>query len=144
VPIADDSWPIVRRNGVEVAQRDPAMLVVQPTRAIRDVAATLARYGEHVEKDDWLILGSLIPPFPVHAGDTIDAEFGPLGRLSLTLRKRPLGCARAAGCRGRPRGAYAARYPTYGQGSERLRAASKPRGRPWQPAARARSERSFD
>jgi 2-oxo-hept-3-ene-1,7-dioate hydratase len=85
VPIAEDSWPVVRRNGTEVARRDPAMLVLQPTRALRDVAARLARYGEQLEKDDWLILGTLIPPFPVHAGDEIEGDFGPLGRVSLTI-----------------------------------------------------------
>jgi 2-oxo-hept-3-ene-1,7-dioate hydratase len=85
VPIAEDSWPVVQRNGSEVARRDPAMLVVQPTRAVRDIAATLARYGEQLEKDDWLILGSLIPPLPVHAGDVIEGDFGPLGRVSITI-----------------------------------------------------------
>ena len=85
VPIVEDSWPVVRKNGVEVARRDPAMLVVQPARAVRDIAATLARYGEQLEKDDWLILGSLIPPLPVHAGDEIEADFGPLGRVAVTI-----------------------------------------------------------
>jgi 2-keto-4-pentenoate hydratase len=85
VPVVEDAWPVVRRNGAEVARRDPAMLVLQPVRAVRDVAATLARHGERLEQDDWLILGSLIPPLAVHAGDEIDADFGPLGRIAVTI-----------------------------------------------------------
>jgi 2-keto-4-pentenoate hydratase len=85
VPIVEDVWPIVTRNGEEVARRDPALLVLQPTRALREVAATLAGYGEHVEKDDWLILGTLTVPLPVHDGDRIQADFGPLGRVAVTI-----------------------------------------------------------
>jgi 2-oxo-hept-3-ene-1,7-dioate hydratase len=85
VPIADDTWPIVRRNGEEVARRDAAVLVLQPARALRDVAAALARYGEHVETGDWLILGSLTPPVAVYAGDRVEADFGPLGRVAVTI-----------------------------------------------------------
>jgi 2-oxo-hept-3-ene-1,7-dioate hydratase len=85
VPIVEESWPVVRKNGVEVARRDPAMLVLQPPRALRDVATTLARYGEQLETNDWLILGTLIPPVPVHAGDAIEADFGPLGRVTVGI-----------------------------------------------------------
>jgi 2-oxo-hept-3-ene-1,7-dioate hydratase len=85
VPIADDTWPHVTRNGEEVAQRDPAFAVLQPAAMIRHVAATLARYGETLETGDWLILGTLIRPVPVRAGDRFAADFGPLGRVSVAI-----------------------------------------------------------
>jgi 2-keto-4-pentenoate hydratase len=49
------------------------------------VAATLARYGECLETGDWLILGTLVRPIPVHAGDVIEADFGPIGRVAVTI-----------------------------------------------------------
>ena len=85
VPIVDDSWPHVTRNGTEVCRRDPALLVLQPAAMVRHVAATLARYGECLETGDWLILGTLVQPMPVHPGDRIEADFGPLGRVSVAF-----------------------------------------------------------
>jgi 2-oxo-hept-3-ene-1,7-dioate hydratase len=85
VPIADDTWPHVTINGVEVAQRDPGLLVLQPTATLRTVAATLARCGECLESGDWLILGTLIRPTPLHPGDRITADFGPLGTVTVEV-----------------------------------------------------------
>jgi 2-oxo-hept-3-ene-1,7-dioate hydratase len=87
VPVADGEWPTIVRNGTEVARRDPSLLVLQPASTIRHVAAVLARHGETLEADDWLILGSLIQPIPVHAGDRLTADFGPLGRVSVEIWK---------------------------------------------------------
>jgi 2-keto-4-pentenoate hydratase len=85
VPIAEDTWPHVRRNGEVVARRDPALLTLQPVAMVRHVAATLARYGETLETGDWIILGSLVAPLPLHAGDRIEADFGPVGRLAIDI-----------------------------------------------------------
>ena len=85
VPIADDTWPHVTRNGEEVATRDPSFSVLQPAAMIRHVAKTLSRYGETLETGDWLILGTLIRPVPVRAGDRFAADFGPLGRVAVTI-----------------------------------------------------------
>jgi len=85
VPIADDTWPHVSRNGEEVARRDPSFSVLQPAAMIRHVAKILSGYGETLETGDWLILGTLIRPVPVHAGDRFAADFGPLGRVAVTI-----------------------------------------------------------
>jgi 2-keto-4-pentenoate hydratase len=85
VPIADDTWPHVTRNGEEVARRDPSFSVLQPAAMIRHVAKILSRYGETLETGDWLILGTLIRPVPVRAGDRFAADFGPLGRVAVTI-----------------------------------------------------------
>jgi 2-keto-4-pentenoate hydratase len=86
VPIAEhDTWPHVTCNGEEIAQRDPAFSVLQPAAMIRHVAATLSRYGETLETGDWLILGTLIRPVPVHVGDRFAADFGPLGRIAISI-----------------------------------------------------------
>jgi 2-oxo-hept-3-ene-1,7-dioate hydratase len=85
VPIVDDVWPELVRNGVPTARRDPTRLVLQPIDMIRHVAKTLARYGECLETGDWLILGTLIQPVSVRAGDRITADFGPLGRVSVSI-----------------------------------------------------------
>ena len=85
VPIADGTWPHVTRNGSEVARREPTFTVVQPLQAIRMIARTLAQYGERLETGDWIILGSLVQPIPIHVGDRFAADFGPLGRLTLDI-----------------------------------------------------------
>jgi len=78
-------WPIVTRNGKEAARRDPGLLMLPPAEAIKHVASTLSRYGECLETGDWLILGSLIKPIPVRPGDRIEADFGPLGQIAISI-----------------------------------------------------------
>jgi 2-oxo-hept-3-ene-1,7-dioate hydratase len=85
VPVAAGTWPVVRKNGDVVAERDPVLLALQPAATVRHVAATLARYGESLETGDWIILGSLVAPIPVRSGDRIDADFGPVGRLGIEI-----------------------------------------------------------
>lgn len=85
IPLVEGDWPIVSRNGTEVARRDPGMLMLDPTEAIRHVGATLSRFAERLEQGDWIILGTLVKPIPVRAGDTIEADFGPLGRVAVTI-----------------------------------------------------------
>jgi 2-keto-4-pentenoate hydratase len=85
VPIADDTWPHVVRNGEAVASREPSLQVFQPAQMVRHVATTLARYGEWLETGDWIILGTLVRPVPVAKGDRIEADFGPLGRVAVEI-----------------------------------------------------------
>lgn len=85
VPIVDDAWPYVSRNGEAIGQRDASLLVHQPAAVVRHVAATLGRYREPLETGDWIIAGSLIQPIPVRAGDRIDVDFGPLGRVAVAI-----------------------------------------------------------
>jgi 2-keto-4-pentenoate hydratase len=85
VPIVDAEWPHVLRNGEVVAERDPSLLRFQPTAAVRHVADVLARHLERLDTGDWIISGSLTPAVPVAIGDRIEADFGPLGRVSVTI-----------------------------------------------------------
>jgi len=85
VPIADDAWPHLRRNGEEISHRDPALPVMQPSAVVRHVADMLARYGEWLETGDWVICGALTRPLPVRSGDRIEADFGPLGRVAVEI-----------------------------------------------------------
>jgi 2-keto-4-pentenoate hydratase len=85
IPLEGGDWPIVTRNGKEAARRDPSLLMLPPTEAIKHVASTLSRYGECLEAGDWVILGSLIKPIPIRPEDRIDADFGPLGPFALSI-----------------------------------------------------------
>ena len=85
VPVADGEWPVVRRNGEEVARRDPELLVLQPAPTVRRAASLLARFKEQLEAGDWLILGSLVRPIPIRPGDRFEADFGPLGRVAVQV-----------------------------------------------------------
>ncbi len=85
IQLGEGDWPVVTRNGAEIARRDSAMLFLDPADAIRHVGATLSRYAERLEQGDWIILGTLIKPIPVRAGDALEADFGPLGRVAVTI-----------------------------------------------------------
>ena len=85
VPIAAAEWPVVRRNGEEVARRDPELLVLQPGPTVRRAASMLARFKEQLESGDWIILGSLVRPIPIRPGDRFEADFGPLGRIAVQI-----------------------------------------------------------
>jgi 2-keto-4-pentenoate hydratase len=45
----------------------------------------LAKHLERLDAGDWIISGSLTPAVPVAIGDRIEADFGPLGRVSVTI-----------------------------------------------------------
>ncbi len=50
------------------------------------VANTLGKYGEQLEAGDIIIGGSYIDPFDIAQGDVIEADFGPLGKITTTVR----------------------------------------------------------
>jgi len=48
-------------------------------------ATVLGRYGEQLIAGDRIICGTYIVPFQIAAGDEVDADFGPLGRLRVRV-----------------------------------------------------------
>ncbi|HXJ32690.1 MAG TPA: hypothetical protein VMS22_01505 [Candidatus Eisenbacteria bacterium] len=85
VSLDGSSWPHLYRNGTEVSRREPKLLAMDPGAVLRHVSGLLARYGEWLEAGDWIIAGSLIQPLSVRAGDKIEADFGPLGKVAVEV-----------------------------------------------------------
>jgi 2-keto-4-pentenoate hydratase len=73
-------------DGQEVgATDDPAALTGELVEIVRLTASTLAESGERLRAGEVVITGSALPPQPVAAGQQVEVELGPLGRLSLRL-----------------------------------------------------------
>jgi 2-keto-4-pentenoate hydratase len=73
-------------DGAEIAATDdPAALTGELVEVVRLTAESLAACGERLRAGEVVITGSALPPQPVAAGQSVVAELGPLGALSLTL-----------------------------------------------------------
>jgi 2-keto-4-pentenoate hydratase len=74
------------RAGDTVAETDePAALTGDIVRVVRLTGELLAAFGEALRPGDVVIAGSALPPLSVSPGDTVTAELGPLGALTVTL-----------------------------------------------------------
>ena len=80
-----NGFPAVRHNGqlirTGIAGRYPEDLA----EIVAHTADVLAAAGESLRAGDRIICGSYIDPFAVAAGDTVEADFGPLGTISFTV-----------------------------------------------------------
>lgn len=77
----------VSRDGVTVASTDDVTaLVGELVEVVRLAAELLGACGEQLRAGDVVITGSVVPPLAVTPGETVTADLGPLGRLSVTLR----------------------------------------------------------
>jgi 2-keto-4-pentenoate hydratase len=73
-------------DGEEVAANDdPATLTGEIVEVVRLTAETLDACGERLRAGEVVITGSMTPPQPVAAGQRVEVELGPLGRLALRL-----------------------------------------------------------
>ena len=80
-----EGFPAVRHNGelirAGVAGRYPDDLA----EIVAHTADVLAEFGEALRAGDRIICGSYIDPFSVASGDTVEADFGPLGKLTFAV-----------------------------------------------------------
>ncbi|MGE0599329.1 MAG: hypothetical protein AB7J35_07200 [Dehalococcoidia bacterium] len=80
-----EGFPAVRHNGelirAGIAGRYPDDLA----EIVAHTADVLAEYGEVLRAGDRIICGSYIDPFPVSSGDTVEVDFGALGKLSFSV-----------------------------------------------------------
>lgn len=70
---------IVMRNAEAEETGLGAGVLNQPARGIAWLANRLAQYGQHVEAGQIVLSGSFIRPVEARHGDTILADFGPMG-----------------------------------------------------------------
>ena len=74
---------IVTRNGEVEETGLGAGVLNQPARGVAWLANRLARYGDGIEAGQIVLAGSFIRPIEARHGDTIFADFGPNGSISL-------------------------------------------------------------
>ncbi len=94
-----DPWAVVAnvtrdRAAGDGDGADSAQLVAEGGRISEDPATTvdfvrsfLAAHGSSLEPGHRIIAGSVVPPIPVAPGDSLDVDFGPLGRLSVRFAR---------------------------------------------------------
>jgi 2-oxo-hept-3-ene-1,7-dioate hydratase len=94
-----DPWAVVANVTRDRAVRDgggadSGQLVAEGGRISEDPATTvdfvrsfLAAHGSSLEPGHRIIAGSVVPPIPVAPGDSLDVDFGPLGRLSVRFAR---------------------------------------------------------
>lgn len=74
---------IVSRNAEVEETGLGAGVLNQPARGIAWLANRLAQYGDGIEAGQVVLAGSFIRPIEARHGDTITADFGPYGSVSL-------------------------------------------------------------
>jgi 2-oxo-hept-3-ene-1,7-dioate hydratase len=72
---------IVMRNAEVEETGLGAGVLNQPARGIAWLANRLSAYGQHIEAEQIVLSGSFIRPVEARHGDTILADFGPLGTV---------------------------------------------------------------
>lgn len=83
--LVEAGFPSVTNNGETIRAGLPGRYPGDLGEIVLHVAATLAKYGEALRAGDWIIGGSYIDPFDVASGDSVRADFGPLGALSFVV-----------------------------------------------------------
>ncbi len=78
-------YPRVSLNGEFVRQGLPGRYPDDLADLVLHVANVLHEYGEALGAGDRIIGGSFIDPFDVAPGDTVEADFGPLGNITFTV-----------------------------------------------------------
>jgi len=76
---------VARRNGEVVATGAAGAVLGHPARAVAWLANTLHGFGVGLEAGHVVIPGSCTAAIPVAAGDSIRADFGGLGHVSVTF-----------------------------------------------------------
>lgn len=77
---------IVSRNGEVEETGLGAGVLNQPARGIAWLVKRLAQYGQGIEAGQIVLAGSFIRPIEARHGDTIFADFGPYGSVSLFFK----------------------------------------------------------
>ena len=78
---------IVSRNGEVEETGLGAGVLNDPARGIVWLVKRLSAYGQGVEAGQIVLSGSFIRPVECRAGDTISADFGPLGTISVHFER---------------------------------------------------------
>lgn len=72
-------------NGVEAARGSGAAVLGHPHTALAWAAADLLQRGRALRAGDVVTTGTTTPPPPIEPGDTIRADFGELGEVTLAI-----------------------------------------------------------
>ena len=80
-----DGWPAISVNGDPKAALDPLNAAPDLDALLSGIDTLLHPDGEALKAGDLVITGSLTTPVPAKPGDTVEADFGPLGAVSVVI-----------------------------------------------------------
>jgi 2-keto-4-pentenoate hydratase len=83
VPAIADGCPAFRRGDDVLGVPDASLVPADLVTLVQGVARFLSRYGRTIEAGDWLLCGACTNPGRVEIGDTVEADFGRLGRATV-------------------------------------------------------------
>lgn len=83
--LVEAGFPSVTNNGEVVRTALPGRYPDDLGEIVSLVASTLARHGEALRAGDWIIGGSYIDPFDIAPGDSVRADFGPMGVVAFDV-----------------------------------------------------------
>lgn len=83
VPAIGDACPLFRRGDAVLGVPDASLVPADLATLALDVARFLARFGQTIEAGDWLLCGACTNPGRAAPGDTVEADFGSLGSVSV-------------------------------------------------------------
>jgi 2-keto-4-pentenoate hydratase len=73
------------RNGTDLRQGTGREVLGDPLRAVAWLANAVARHGVSIEAGQTVLSGSMTATVPVYPGDTVEADFGAAGRVTLAI-----------------------------------------------------------
>ena len=80
---------VMNVNGAEATTGVGAACLYHPLNAARWLADTLSKRGIPLRAGDVLMTGSLGAMVPIEPGDSVDADFGPLGTVTTHVEEQP-------------------------------------------------------
>jgi 2-keto-4-pentenoate hydratase len=85
LPELDRVTVSVRIDGSEVASADGSAVLGHPYNSVAWLAGKLAQFGEQVRAGDFIMSGSFTRQFPLAKGDSIEADFAGIGRVTASV-----------------------------------------------------------
>jgi len=83
--LVEQGFPRVSVNGQARAVGLPGRYPADLAEIVLAVAEFLGAHGERLAAGDVIIGGSFIDPFDLTSGDLVEADFGPLGKMAVTV-----------------------------------------------------------
>jgi 2-keto-4-pentenoate hydratase len=85
VPAIGDGCPVFRRGDDVLGVPDASLVPADLVTLVLDVARFLSRHERRIEAGDWLLCGACTNPSRVEIGDTVEADFGKFGKVSVRI-----------------------------------------------------------
>jgi 2-keto-4-pentenoate hydratase len=76
---------VFRRGDDVIGVPDPTLVPNDLVGLVTRICGMLCPYGRSIEAGDWLLCGACTNPARIEPGDTVEADFQTLGRVSVSF-----------------------------------------------------------